>query len=162
VTDRRALIALDVLAAAPAGLRDRLDRATTGREGVVVEMRDGPDLIFGAAERARAKWLAAARVLADPGAAGAVYLDLRIPERVAAGGVGPLPTDEPSVPGSATATTTTATATVTAPATSSTATDPAVPAATPTPVPTATPAPTAPPAGTPETTAGGTAANPQP
>ena len=32
-------------------------------------------------------------MLADPAAAGATYLDLRVPERVAAGGLGPV-TDE--------------------------------------------------------------------
>ena len=46
----------------------------------------------------RRKWLAAARVLADPSSAGATYLDVRIPERVAAGGLGPVP--EPTPPDS--------------------------------------------------------------
>ena len=50
----------------------------------------GPTLRFGAPIRVRAKWAAAARVLADTPAAGAEYLDLRIPERPSAAyGAGP-------------------------------------------------------------------------
>ena len=56
-------------------------------KGVTVEMRDGPTLIFGDATRVRDKWDAAARVLADPAARGAAYIDLRLPDRPAAGGV---------------------------------------------------------------------------
>ena len=35
----------------------------------------------------RAKWTAAARVLADPSSRGAAYIDLRLPDRPAAGGL---------------------------------------------------------------------------
>jgi cell division protein FtsQ len=59
-------------------------------------MRAGPPLIFGSAAAARAKWAAAARVLADPSAAGATYLDLRIPGRVAAGGLAPVASETPN------------------------------------------------------------------
>jgi cell division protein FtsQ len=76
-----------VLGAAPAALRSRLDKVATRDEGLTVEMRDGPELIFGDATHARAKWAAAARVLADPAARGATYIDLRLPDRPAAGGV---------------------------------------------------------------------------
>ena len=62
----------------------------------MLDLRDGPDLIFGDARRAAAKWAAAARVLAEPSAAGATYLDLRVPERVAAGGLGPVPEADPA------------------------------------------------------------------
>jgi cell division protein FtsQ len=62
-----------------------------GSEGLTVELRDGPPLIFGTRDDAPAKWAAAARVLAEPSAAGATYLDLRVPGRVAAGGLGPVP-----------------------------------------------------------------------
>ena len=51
--------------------------------------------MFGDGEDARAKWTAAARVLAEPSAAGATYLDLRIPGRVAAGGLAPVPRRDP-------------------------------------------------------------------
>ena len=55
-------------------------------------MRAGPQLFFGTSARPLAKWMATARVLAEPSAAGAVYLDVRVPERVAAGGLGSAPT----------------------------------------------------------------------
>lgn len=96
LTDPHAVASLRVLAAAPAPLVPRLLRTRSGRRGLVVEMREGPDLIFGTAARAPAKWAAAARVLADQTAAGAVYLDVRVPERVAAGGVAPASAEEPS------------------------------------------------------------------
>jgi cell division protein FtsQ len=67
-----------------------------------VDRAEGPDLIFGDASDARRKWLAAARVLADPSAAGAIYLDVRIPERVAAGGLGPVPEPTPEATGTPT------------------------------------------------------------
>jgi cell division protein FtsQ len=53
----------------------------------VVELRDGPELIFGSAHRVRAKWIAATRVLADPESAGATYIDVTLPGRPAAGGL---------------------------------------------------------------------------
>ena len=53
----------------------------------MAELRDGPELIFGDDSRRRAKWTAAARVLADPEAEGAAYVDVRIPGRPAAGGL---------------------------------------------------------------------------
>jgi cell division protein FtsQ len=137
ITERRALLALGVLAAAPADLRPRLERTWFDKRGLVVGTDQGPDLIFGGPERARAKWLAAARVLADPKAAGAVYLDLRIPERVAAGGVGPTTAEDtaPPVP----------TAVPVTPAATAVPTATAIPTATPvaTPIATATPIPTA-------------------
>ncbi len=90
VDDRRARATIAILGAAPDALLRRVERGRSGPKGLLLELDRGPDLIFGSASRARAKWAAAARVLADPGAQGAVYLDLRIPERTAAGGVGPI------------------------------------------------------------------------
>jgi len=90
VTDRRTLAALGVAGGAPTELRRRITALRSGSRGLVLDLRDGPDLIFGSRRESGRKWAAAARVLADPGAAGAVYLDLRVPERVAAGGVGPV------------------------------------------------------------------------
>ena len=58
-----------------------------GQDGIVVELRDGPELIFGDATRVRAKWVAATRVLADPDSEGATYIDVRLPGRPAAGGL---------------------------------------------------------------------------
>jgi cell division protein FtsQ len=78
-----------VAGAAPAVIGRRLE--SIGREGgargVVVQVKDGPELVFGSPERARAKWDAAIRVLADDEAAGAAYIDVRIPERPVAGGL---------------------------------------------------------------------------
>jgi cell division protein FtsQ len=100
VADRRALAALKVAAAAPPELRARSERVWWGEDGLALELRDGPELIFGGPGDARAKWVAAARVLAEQSAAGATYLDLRVPQAVAAGGVGPVvpePTATPTV-----------------------------------------------------------------
>lgn len=100
----RPLEALRVLGAAPAPLFERSRRVWFGGKGLTVDLRDGPPVIFGDAELAAVKWAAAARVLADPTAAGAAYLDVRVPGRVAAGGLGPIaeetpvPTVVPAVP----------------------------------------------------------------
>jgi cell division protein FtsQ len=90
VTDRRLLRALAVAGGAPEELRQRADRLELGSRGVVVKLDDGPDLIFGTDAEVDAKWVAAARVLAETSAGGATYLDLRIPGRVAAGGLAPI------------------------------------------------------------------------
>jgi cell division protein FtsQ len=83
-----AMGAVRVAGTAPAVLTHRLASIqTTQSKGVVVKVSHGPDLIFGTTARLHAKWAAAARVLADPDAAGAEYIDLRIPERPAAGGL---------------------------------------------------------------------------
>jgi cell division protein FtsQ len=76
---------LSVLGAAPSTLLGWVQRVFTGPEGLTVAMRDGLSIYFGNATRPHAKWLAAARVLADPSSAGASYLDVRLPERPAAG-----------------------------------------------------------------------------
>jgi cell division protein FtsQ len=96
------LRAARVAGAAPLRLRRRIvDVSETRDRGLVAHLRNGPDLIFGDATRPRAKWLAAARVLADKHSRGASYVDLRLPERPAAGGLtvepeAPSPTAEPS------------------------------------------------------------------
>jgi cell division protein FtsQ len=82
------LHAARVAGGAPAALRPRLERIDMRTDqGIVVEMRDGPELIFGDAAHVHAKWMAATRVLADPEAAGATYIDVRLPGRPAAGGL---------------------------------------------------------------------------
>jgi cell division protein FtsQ len=86
--DREALSAALVAGTAPAVLHRRVEEVESRNEdGLVAELREGPELIFGARSRARAKWTAAARVLADPEAEGAAYIDVRIPGRPAAGGL---------------------------------------------------------------------------
>jgi cell division protein FtsQ len=76
---------LSVLGAAPRVLLGWVSRVYTGPEGLTVAMRNGLSIYFGDASRPHAKWLSAARVLADPSSAGATYVDVRAPERPAAG-----------------------------------------------------------------------------
>ena len=95
VDDARTRALLAVAAAAPQRLLARGERLWWGDEGLTLDLRDGPPLIFGGRDDAPAKWAAAARVLAEPSAAGATYLDLRVPGRVAAGGLGPIPQEPP-------------------------------------------------------------------
>lgn len=93
-----ALDAVRVAGGAPAVITDRLEKVEReSRRGVVVHVKDGPELVFGDASRVAAKWAAAIRVLADREAAGAEYVDVRIPERPAAGGL-PVETVEPVAP----------------------------------------------------------------
>ncbi len=95
VSDRRTRDALAIAAAAPQALLERSERLTWGDGGLTLDLRDGPPLIFGTPDGAADKWAAAARVLAEPDAAGATYLDLRVLGRVAAGGLGPVPQEHP-------------------------------------------------------------------
>jgi cell division protein FtsQ len=98
LSDPASLHAAHVAGGAPAPLRGRLERiAIRPEEGIVVELRDGPELYFGNAKRVRAKWIAAVRILADPEAAGASYIDVRLPGRPAAGGL-PAETVAPVAP----------------------------------------------------------------
>lgn len=87
VGDRKTRAKVELLAAAPARLRARVTRVTLGSHGLTAFLVAGPVLRFGDGRRLRSKWIAAQRVMAEPGAAGATYLDLRAPERPAAGGL---------------------------------------------------------------------------
>ena len=87
LTDQRAMSAVEMLAAAPSALRARVQNVWTGEHGLSARLTRGPLVYFGTAERLDAKWAAVTRVLEDPEAAGALYLDVRIPERTAAGGL---------------------------------------------------------------------------
>ena len=91
VGDARTRAALAIAAAAPEPLLERSERVSYGPDGFTVDLLDGPPLVFGTSQDVAAKWAAAARVLAESSAAGATYLDLRVPGRVAAGGLGPVP-----------------------------------------------------------------------
>jgi cell division protein FtsQ len=82
------LRAVGVAGAAPLQLRRRLTTVIETRDrGLVARLRKGPDLVFGGTSRLEAKWLAAARVLADRGSRGASYVDVRLPGRATAGGL---------------------------------------------------------------------------
>jgi cell division protein FtsQ len=85
VTDAKLLAALTVLGAAPGALRHSTERAFSGSKGLTLLMRGGLQVYFGDASRPHAKWAALARVLADSGSTGASYVDVRVPERPAAG-----------------------------------------------------------------------------
>ena len=88
--DARAMVAL--LGAAPAELRARVGRVEMADTGLVAFVDDGPELRFGPAAELQAKWIAATRVLADYTSRGASYVDVRVPERPAAGGLEETPT----------------------------------------------------------------------
>lgn len=84
--DRQALGAVALAGFAPVGLRGLITRIRSGgRDGLRADMQGGLRIVFGSRMRLAAKWAAAARVLADPKAAGAAYLDVRVPERPVAG-----------------------------------------------------------------------------
>jgi cell division protein FtsQ len=75
-----------LLAAAPYQLLTKVSQASDdGGQGLVAQMRNGPKVYFGTGDDLAAKWSAAAAVLADPGSAGADYIDVTVPSRPAAG-----------------------------------------------------------------------------
>jgi cell division protein FtsQ len=94
-----------VAAAAPVRLLPRVESISVqhGR-GAVAELKDGPVVIFGHAAELDRKWQAAAAVLAQESSQGATYIDVRMPERPVAGGLGleqdPQAQPEGSAPGS--------------------------------------------------------------
>ncbi|HWV85680.1 MAG TPA: cell division protein FtsQ/DivIB [Capillimicrobium sp.] len=99
VSDRTTMRVLALAAAAPGALRRHVTRVEHGDEGFVAAMRNGPRVLFGDDQRPRAKWVAAARVLSDESSEGATYIDVRLPERPAAGGfaeTGDPPVADPS------------------------------------------------------------------
>lgn len=86
LNDPAALRAVEVLAAAPEALFRQVTQVRTEPgHGLVASLRNGPVIYLGDAGRLDAKWLAAAAVLAAPGAAGAAYIDVTDPGRPAAG-----------------------------------------------------------------------------
>jgi cell division protein FtsQ len=100
------LSAVAVLGAAPAPLAKQVTRAYSSTKGLTLVMHSGLRAYFGDGTSPHAKWLSLSRVLADPSSAGASYVDVRLPERPAAGfpgGVAPSSTTseaEASSPGS--------------------------------------------------------------
>jgi hypothetical protein len=77
-----------VLGAAPPALRPYLARSYYGESGVDVELRSGIELRFGDASQTRAKWRAAAALLADPGVTTLDYVNVVVPGRASVGGSG--------------------------------------------------------------------------
>jgi cell division protein FtsQ len=87
LTGGQARTALDVLAAAPEATRAYVETVEIADDGTIeAQLRGGPVVLFGSADEAYAKWIATGRVLNDPGSSGATYIDVRLPERPAAGG----------------------------------------------------------------------------
>jgi cell division protein FtsQ len=85
--DTTLLGAVTLLGAAPSPLAKRVTRAYSSSKGLTFELSGGLRAYFGDATRAHAKWLALAAVLAEQSSAGASYVDVRVPERPAAGGL---------------------------------------------------------------------------
>jgi len=79
-----------VLVAAPYGFLSHIASAGTNPvNGVVIRLRNGPQLYFGPVARLADKWTAVLAVLSARGAdaaAGAAYIDVSDPERPAVGG----------------------------------------------------------------------------
>jgi cell division protein FtsQ len=89
VTSGPAAAAIKLLSAAPRELLPRISQVmTVAPHGLVAQIRGGPSIYFGDATELSQKWIAASAVLADPGSAGAVYIDVTDPQRAAAGSGG--------------------------------------------------------------------------
>lgn len=88
-----------VAGAAPPALLKRVESISIQPDkGFVVELTDGPALWLGDAAQLELKWAAAAAVLAQDSSKGASYVDVRIPDRPVAGGLG-VTTDAQPDPG---------------------------------------------------------------
>lgn len=86
VTEGQALQALALLAATPRRLLARIAEVSSqAPHGPTVQLRSGPSIYFGDLSDLDAKWIAATEVLADPGSAGATYIDVTDPAHPAAG-----------------------------------------------------------------------------
>jgi cell division protein FtsQ len=81
--DAEGVAQAEVIGAAPEELYSRIAAADwdVERGGVVLEIEEGPELRFGDAVRAEAKWEAAEAVLADPELGPVTYVDVSVPER---------------------------------------------------------------------------------
>jgi cell division septal protein FtsQ len=82
-----ALQDVSVLAAAPNNLLSHIAQVTSSdRHGLIAQLRNGPSIYFGDTRWLAAKWAAAVAVLGDPSSVAALYIDVSVPERPAAGG----------------------------------------------------------------------------
>jgi cell division protein FtsQ len=85
LTDPAARAAVALLGAAPRVLLPLVDGVQRDGDGLHLAFRSGPRVDFGVPVALRAKWAAAARLLADPRVAGASYVDVSAPDRPVAG-----------------------------------------------------------------------------
>jgi cell division septal protein FtsQ len=85
-TGSGALATLAVLSAAPYRFLNHIQSAQeTSQNGVVVQLRRGPQIRFGDTTQLHDKWAAALALLGVPSAQGAQYIDVTDPGRPAAG-----------------------------------------------------------------------------
>jgi cell division septal protein FtsQ len=85
-TGSGALATLAVLSGAPYRFLSHIQSAQeTSQNGVVVQLRHGPQIRFGDTTQLHDKWAAALAVLGAPSAQGAQYIDVTDPGRPAAG-----------------------------------------------------------------------------
>ncbi len=86
ITGAGMLAVLSVLQGAPARLLAHVQSAAwSASRGVRLQLRNGPELYFGAASQISAKWAAVIAVLASSDSGGAAYIDVTQPNRPAAG-----------------------------------------------------------------------------
>jgi cell division protein FtsQ len=86
LTTPGSIAALQTLAAAPYALLTHIANATqTAAHGVVVQLRNGPQIYFGSTSQLGLKWQAVIDVLNNDDAAGAAYIDVTDPHSPAAG-----------------------------------------------------------------------------
>ncbi|HEY7892500.1 MAG TPA: FtsQ-type POTRA domain-containing protein [Solirubrobacteraceae bacterium] len=76
---------LTVLAAAPMSIRRLLQKIYSTQKGITVQAHNGLLIYFGDATRPHAKWLSFTRVVVASAATPPSYIDVRLPERPAAG-----------------------------------------------------------------------------
>jgi cell division protein FtsQ len=77
-----------ILGATPAPLRDKVTASTWDdqRGGVVVDLKNGPEVIFGDGSRARDKWDAAVAVLSSAEHGSPGYVNVVVPDKPVSGG----------------------------------------------------------------------------
>lgn len=77
-----------ILGATPPPLRDDVVSSTWDdqRGGVVVDLKNGPEVIFGDGSRAAAKWAAAVAVLSSPEHGSPSYVNVVVPDKPVTGG----------------------------------------------------------------------------
>ncbi len=86
ITQPGARAAIAVLAAAPYALLSHIVSASpSSAHGVILQVRNGPQIYFGPSTQLRRKWDAAVAVLQNSQSAGAAYIDVSDPSRPAAG-----------------------------------------------------------------------------
>jgi cell division protein FtsQ len=86
--DQDAAAQAAILGATPGPLENRITASTWDDErgGVVVDLKNGPEVRFGDGSRAQDKWKAAVAVLSSDERGSPSYLDVSVPDRPVSGG----------------------------------------------------------------------------